>query len=260
MESVEFENFDSLKKYLNKENIIISENILNKVELIKNLINNDVYVKKSDKILENIQYISGFNCKFKNEDIKKKKITSFLNKLTIENFNKILNNIKNDMDENYYNDNINIIIKFMINQKENFDMYKKILNLYPIDNINNIIDKIYIENKNYWLIPEIYLNVYLNNCDYDLYCDFIKWRNKSILISKLLLSYKDNIICKNILNEIINYIYKNKIKKREILDVCIDNINIFNEYIEKKEIENLLKIDGIEKSSKFKLLEIYEKK
>lgn len=255
--------FNDLKKKYNIESVIISENILNKINIIKELIKTDTYVKKVEKSTsENSLYTSSFNCKFKNEDIKKKKITSFLNKLSIDNFEKIYNNIVNDMNELYFSDNIDIILKFMINQKDNFEIYKKILDLYPIDEIKKKIDEIYKKDENYWLISLNYLEkkVYSIECDYNIFCEFIKWRDKSILISKLLLNYKDKSFNECIVKSMLSYIYNNKISKREILDTCIDNMNIFIEYVDKNDIEKMLNIKNIEKSTKFKLIEMYEKK
>tara|TARA_B000000475_G_scaffold266361_1_gene256030 strand:+ start:454 stop:1245 length:792 start_codon:yes stop_codon:yes gene_type:complete len=255
--------FNDLKKKYNIESVIISENILNKINIIKELIKTDTYVKKVEKSTsENSLYTSSFNCKFKNEDIKKKKITSFLNKLSIDNFEKIYNNIVNDMNELYFSDNIDIILKFMINQKDNFEIYKKILDLYPIDEIKKKIDEIYKKDENYWLISLNYLEkkVYSIECDYNIFCEFIKWRDKSILISKLLLNYKDKSFSECMVKSMLSYIYNNKISKREILDTCIDNMNIFIEYVDKNDIEKMLNIKNIEKSTKFKLIEMYEKK
>lgn len=259
----DIKTFNDLKKKYNIDSVIISENILNKVNIIKELIKTDTYVKKVEKSTsENSLYTSSFNCKFKNEDIKKKKITSFLNKLSIDNFDKIYTNIVNDMNELYFSDNIDIILKFMINQKNNFEIYKKILDLYPIDEVNKKIDEIYIKDENYWLIPLNYLenNIYSINCDYNVFCEFIKWRDKSILISKLLLNYKDKSFNECIVKSMLSYIYNNEISKREILDTCIDNMSIFIEYVDNNDIEKMLKIKNIEKSTKFKLIEMHEKK
>ena len=259
----DIKSFNDLKKKYNIDSVIISENILKKVNIIKELIETDTYVKKVEKLpSENSLYTSSFNCKFKNEDIKKKKITSFLNKLSKDNFDKIYNNIVNDMNELYFSDNIDIILKFMINQKDNFEIYKKILDLYPIDEIKKKIDEIYKKDENYWLIPLNYLekSVYSINCDYNVFCEFIKWRDKSILISKLLLNYKDKSFSKCIVKRMLLYIYNNKINKREILDTCIDNMSIFIEYVDNNDIEKMLQIKNIEKSTKFKLIEMHEKK
>jgi len=259
----DIKTFNDLKKKYNIDSVIISENILKKVNIIKELIKTDTYVKKVEKSpSENSLYTSSFNCKFKSEDIKKKKITLFLNKLSIDNFDKIYKNIVNDMNELYFSDNIDIILKFMINQKDNFEIYKKILDLYPIDEVKKKIDEIYKKNEDYWLIPLYYLEkrVYSSDCDYNVFCEFIKWRDKSILISKLLLNYKDKSFSECMVNSMLSYIYNNEISKREILDTCIDNMSIYIEYVDKNDIEKMLKIKNIEKSTKFKLLEIHEKK
>ena len=132
----------------------------------------------------------------------------------------------------------------------------------PIDEVNKKIDEIYIKDENYWLIPLNYLekNVYSINCDYNVFCEFIKWRDKSILISKLLLNYKDKKFNECIVKSMLSYIYNNEISKREILDTCIDNMSIFIEYVDNNDIEKMLKIKNIEKSTKFKLIEMHEKK
>ena len=135
----DIKTFNDLKKKYNIDSVIISENILNKVNIIKELIKTDTYVKKVEKSTsENSLYTSSFNCKFKNEDIKKKKITSFLNKLSIDNFDKIYNNIVNDMNELYFSDNINLS-----NQKLKLSRKFKELE----NKVNNLSNK--LKNKSF---------------------------------------------------------------------------------------------------------------
>jgi hypothetical protein len=246
------------KKFLNKKELIISDKIIEKVKFIKNIIDNDLY-KKNEKPSTSSIYVSSFNCKFKTEDIKKKKITSILNKISIDNIDKLLSKI--EITEPFQDD-INIIIKFINNNRLNINLYIKILNLFPISLIINTIDNIYNDNTNYWLIPNIYYdnNIYSNECNYDIYCEFIKWKNYSLSLSQLFLYYKSDEFNKNIVNSIISLINIDSNKSdRLILDSSIENLNIFKKIINIDTIKDIIKFENLPSSSKFKLLEIIEK-
>ena len=64
--------------------------------------------------------------------------------------------------------------KFLRRQKQKI-FYKN--NNFDIKTISKMLDKIRAE------IINNQKNVYSINCDYNVFCEFIKWRDKSILIS-----------------------------------------------------------------------------
>ena len=179
-------------------------------------------------------------------DVKyKKEFTSFLNKLTDINkeiiYNKITVFIK-PFDEIKLNTLFEILINF-IKLSSNI-IYIDVLYLFPENFVNNQINNYtnnYL-NKNEWIPNETFIidnKILYNNDNYDNYCKFIK---------------------NNLSNTIDIYIQKNEYK--HITEFLLDQLLIILENITDNKIIDKIKsyeLEGLDYSTKFKLMKITEK-
>ena len=208
-------------------------------------------------------------------DVKyRKEFTSFLNKLT-DITNKIINNkitvfIK-PFDETKLNTLFEILINF-IKLSSNI-IYIDVLYLFPENFVNNQINNYtnnYL-NKNEWIPNETFIidnKILYNNDNYDNYCKFIKNKKQNISILKALIIInrklnKDNFlksISNNLSNTIDIYIQKNEYK--HITEFLLDQLLIILENITDNKIIDKIKsyeLEGLDYSTKFKLMKITEK-
>ena len=208
-------------------------------------------------------------------DVKyKKEFTSFLNKLTDINkeiiYNKITVFIK-PFDETKLNTLFEILINF-IKLSSNI-IYIDVLYLFPENFVNNQINNYtnnYL-NKNEWIPNETFIidnKILYNNDNYDNYCKFIKNKKQNISILKALIIInrklnKDNFlksISNNLSNTIDIYIQKNEYK--HITEFLLDQLLIILENITDNKIIDKIKsyeLEGLDYSTKFKLMKITEK-
>lgn len=208
-------------------------------------------------------------------DVKyKKEFTSFLNKLTDINkeiiYNKITVFIK-PFDEIKLNTLFEILINF-IKLSSNI-IYIDVLYLFPENFVNNQINNYtnnYL-NKNEWIPNETFIidnKILYNNDNYDNYCKFIKNKKQNISILKALIIInrklnKDNFlksISNNLSNTIDIYIQKNEYK--HITEFLLDQLLIILENITDNKIIDKIKsyeLEGLDYSTKFKLMKITEK-
>tara|TARA_B110000285_G_scaffold35174_1_gene37698 strand:- start:1967 stop:2755 length:789 start_codon:yes stop_codon:yes gene_type:complete len=233
------------------ENPDIDIRTLEKINTIKETINNDVYVKPPTKTF--VKHISAFNCRFREEDTKKKTVISFLNKLTINNIETIITKLENHISEPYDTD-INNIINFMRLDIKNIKNYLKVLKIFPDKEVLKQLDKIYNNNETYWMTPEEYIKnkVYSTDCPEDIYSSFNKWKDSQLVLTELLLFYKDIHFASNIARDILDFIFKNTIV-RELIDPTLEHLIILHQLVNDKDLNNLILIDAISSSTKFKI-------
>ena len=120
---------------------------------------------------------------FNEDSILKRKLTGLLNKLTPKNKAIIYDSINEIINANSSNkDKIFDIIWDYIKSNDN-DLYSNILAFF---NDNYLKEKInekwnnYINNKEWNPPNKIYdNNILLLNDEYDLYCDYVKWKKKN---------------------------------------------------------------------------------
>ena len=255
-------NLDFFKKIYNNDidDIEIDEKIVDKIRNIKDIIDKDVYVKPQNKTF--IKHVSAFNCRFREEDTKKKTVISFLNKLTNANIDLIIPKLENNICEPYTQDILNVI-NFIKCDKKNLKNYIKVLKIFPDNEVINNLDNFYNNNKEYWLTDSFYIEnkVYSTACSEEIYSNFLKWKDGQLVFTELLLFYKDIDMITNIVNNILNYIENNKSNlKREIIDPLLEHLNILNQLVSYEELDKLLLLDNLSSSTKFKINDIKNKK
>ena len=239
------------------ENPDIDNRILDKINNIKDIINKDVYVKPPTKTF--VKHISAFNCRFREEDTKKKTVISFLNKLTNTNIDTILAKLENNISEPYETDILNVI-NFMRLDIKNIKNYIRVLKIFKDNEVISQLDIIYDKNPQYWITPDEYVknNVYSTGCPEDIYSNFNKWKDSQLVFTELLLFYKDIHFVSNIAKDILNLIIKNY-SIRELIDPTLEHLIILYQLVNKKDLDKLMCIDTISSSTKFKIEEIKNK-
>lgn len=236
------------------ENPDIDNRVLEKINNIKNIISTDVYVKPITKTF--VKHISAFNCRFRTEDNKKKTVISFLNKLTNTNTDIILAKLENHISKPYETDIINVI-NFMRLDIKNFKNYIKVLKIFPDNEVIKQLDIIYNNCSTYWITPDEYIqnNVYSIECPEDVYSSFNKWKDSQLVLTELLLFYKDIHFVSNIVKDILKYILKNT-TVRALIDPILEHLIILHQLVNDKDLNDLMAIDTISSSTKFKIEKI----
>jgi hypothetical protein len=240
------------------ENPDVDIRISEKIDIIKDTINNDVYVKPTTKTF--VKHISAFNCRFREEDTKKKTVISFLNKLTSTNIETILAKLENNISEPYDTD-INNIINFMRLDIKNIKNYIKVLKIFPDKRVILQLDNIYNKNPQYWITPDEYVsnNVYSTGCPEEIYSSFNKWKDSQLVLTEILLFYKDIHFVSNIAKNILDFILANT-TVREFIDPTLEHLTILHQLVNDKDLDQLMSIDTISSSTKFKIEGIKNKK
>ncbi len=256
-ESINLATFKETYLEIN-ENFDIDNRILEKINQIKEIIDKDVYVKPVNK--QFVKHTSAFNCRFREEDTKKKTVTSFLNKLTASNIETILAKLENSISEPY-NTDINNVIAFMRLDIKNIKNYLRVLNIFPNQLVIEQLDNIFNTNPQYWITPDEFVtnNVYKTECPEELYQKFNKWKDSQLVLTELLLFYKDIDFVSIITNNILQFIITNN-HIREMIDPALEHLNILNQLLSISDIDKLLTIDTISSSTKFKIEVLTNKK
>jgi hypothetical protein len=196
----------------------------------------------------------------------KRSLIGYLNKLSNKNKEFIYEKLKDIIDNS--KDTLDEIFSIIINYiKTNDDnIYSEILDFFDKDfltsNINIYWDN-YLTNKEW--NPPTYIyenNLLLLNDEYDLYCDYIKWKKSIHNMNKVWIKYKESelIILLNNICEHINYIINENVHKY-ILDILLEQIykilciKKYPEIIDKIKNINLKKFDN---STKFLIYNIIE--
>jgi hypothetical protein len=192
-----------------------------------------------------------------------------LNKLSIKNKDSIYEKIKEIIAVNDNNDNKDDIFMIIWNYVKTSDdeLYSNILALFDKEYVCVMIDKLwnnYISNKE-WDPPKyIYENnLLVLNDEYDMYCEYTKWKRGINNINKIWIKYKREellILLNNIADYIVSIVYNTDIYKY-ILDILLEQlykilaIAKYNSIIDK--IKNI-NIKNLDNSTKFFIYNIIE--
>jgi hypothetical protein len=158
----------------------------------------------------------------------KRSLIGYLNKLSHKNKENIYEKIREIINNNVILDEIfNIILNYIKTSED--DIYCNILELFDKDYVALNIDKIwgnYLTNKE-WNPPQYVYenNLLLLNDEYDLYCDYIKWKKNIHNMNKVWAKYKnDELIV--LLNNIYNHVEEiiNEDVHKYILDILLEQI------------------------------------
>jgi len=196
----------------------------------------------------------------------KRSLIGYLNKLSNKNKVLIYEKIKDIIDNS--KDTLDEIFSIIINyiKINDDDIYSELLDLFDKDfltsNINIYWDN-YLTNREW--DPPTYIydnNLLLLNDEYDLYCDYIKWKKNIHNMNKIWIKYKENeiIILLNNICDHINYIINADVYKY-ILDILLEQIHKilcikkYTEIIDKIKTIDYKKFDN---STKFLIYNIFE--
>ena len=192
-----------------------------------------------------------------------------LNKLSIKNKDSIYEKIKEIIAVNDNNDNKDDIFMIIWNYIKTSDdeLYSNILALFDKEYVCAMLDKLwnnYINNKE-WDPPRyIYENnLLVLNDEYDMYCEYTKWKRGINNINKIWVKYKREellILLNNIADYVVSIVYNTDIYKY-ILDILLEQlykilaIAKYNCIIDK--IKNI-NIKNLDNSTKFFIYNIIE--
>jgi vacuolar-type H+-ATPase catalytic subunit A/Vma1 len=158
----------------------------------------------------------------------KRSLIGYLNKLSHKNKENIYEKIREIINNNVMLDEIfNIILNYIKTSED--DIYCNILELFDKDYVALNIDKIwdnYLTNKE-WNPPQYVYenNLLLLNDEYDLYCDYIKWKKNIHNMNKVWAKYKNYELIV-LLNNIYNHVEEiiNEDVHKYILDILLEQI------------------------------------
>jgi hypothetical protein len=274
--------------FLNRyKNIIVPENILNKAEQLRKNCNcfNSLYDPKMiwEKKLFNKKEKSGLNGTNMNNKNKvhiiipdfsdisntKRTLVGYLNKLTIKNKEIIYEKIKEVIINNSPEEVFLIIWSYIKYSTSDNYIYIKLLDYFDKEFLDNIIDKLwksYLNNKE-WIPPKYIFdnNLLLLNNEYELYCDYIKWKRGIHNINILWIKYKGadiSLLLNDIFDNMIECINNPNIHKY-IIDIFMEQIlKILNNHKDTSIINKikLLDIKNFDSSTKFLIYNIIENK
>lgn len=202
---------------------------------------------------------------FTDSSIIKRNLVGFLNKLTVKNKDVIYEKIKDiitfDNSEEYF-----MIIWSYIKLQEDY-IYINLLELYDKEFLNTMINKLWLNyNDNTEWIPPQYIydnNLLLLNNEYELYCEYIKWKKGIHNINKVWLKFKlDEIPV--LLEKIYKYmceIINEKSVHKYIIDIFMEQLFKILSVTKTKEIieqVKMLDIKKLDNSTKFYIYNILD--
>jgi hypothetical protein len=189
-----------------------------------------------------------------------------LNKLSIKNKDSIYEKIKEIIELNENVDDVFMIIWNYIKTSDN-DIYANLLSLFDKEYLKNMIDKLwenFINNKE-WDPPKYIYdnNLLILNDEYDLYCEYTKWKRGINNINKIWIKYKTEeliILLDNIADYVSTIINNDNIYKY-IPDILLEqlykilSVAKYNSIIDKIKTINIKNLDN---STKFFIYNIIE--
>jgi hypothetical protein len=200
----------------------------------------------------------------------KRSLIGYLNKLTIKNKAVISEKIKNIIDNNKTEEIFLIIWSYIKGTESNNNIYIRLLEYFDSVFLKNIINKLwnnYVNNKE-WIPPKYIFdnNLLLLNNEYELYCDYIKWKKGIHNINIIWIKYKSedvSLLLNNIYDYMINNCIGNPNIHKYIIDIFMEQIlKILNNYKDKSIVDKikLLDIKNFDSSTKFLIYNIIENK
>jgi hypothetical protein len=200
----------------------------------------------------------------------KRALIGYLNKLTIKNKDVISEKIKNIIINNKTEEIFLIIWSYIKGTENDNNIYIQILEYFDKIFLNNIINKLwdnYINNKE-WIPPKYIFdnNLLLLNNEYELYCNYIKWKKGIHNLNIIWIKYKTNeisVLLNNIYDYMINECIGNSNIHKYIIDIFLEQIlKILNNYKDNSIIEKIKQFDikNFDSSTKFLIYNIIENK
>jgi hypothetical protein len=278
-----------LSIFINRyNNIKAPDNIINKAEQLRKTCNcfNSIYdpkmiwekklFNKKDKIALNGANINNKGKvhiiipDFSDNSNIKRTLVGYLNKLTVKNKDLIYEKIKELIVNNSHEEVFLIIWSYIkCSNSDNIYIYIKLFDYFDNVFLDNIIDKLwksYLNNKE-WVPPKYIYdnNLLLLNNEYELYCDYIKWKRGIHNLNVMWIKYKSDDISL-LLNDIFDYMIEcisNSNIHKYIIDIFMEQIlKILNNHKDASIINKikLLDIKNFDSSTKFLIYNIIENK
>jgi hypothetical protein len=209
---------------------------------------------------------------FSDTSITKRALIGYLNKLTSKNKEIIYEKIKGMIDANH-TEELFLIIWSYIKVTESGsceNLYIKLLDYFDIAFLQEMLDKLwnnYIQQKE-WIPPKFIFdnNLLLLNNEYELYCDYVKWKKGIHNINIIWVKYKRQEIPR-LLNDIYDYLTKECVGNSDIhkyiIDIFMEQIlKILNLYPYPSIVEKIRSLDikTFDSSTKFLIYTIIENK
>jgi len=168
---------------------------------------------------------------FTNNSIVKRNLIGHLNKLTLKNKDIIYEKIKNIVIENNNEEFFTLIWGYI--KINDGDIYIDILSFFEKDFYDEMIEKLWKDynDNEHWKPPKYIYdnNLLLLNDEYELYCNYIKWKKSTHNINKAWTIVKKNEI-PELINRIYDYMYKiinERTVHKYIIDIFMEQIYKF---------------------------------
>jgi hypothetical protein len=199
----------------------------------------------------------------------KRTLVGYLNKLTVKNKDIIYEKIKEVIVSNSPDEVFLIIWSYIKCSTSDIYIYIKLLDYFDNDYLDNMIDKLwksYLNDKE-WLPPKYIYdnNLLLLNNEYELYCDYIKWKRMIHNLNIMWIKYKCDeisLLLNDIFDNMIESISNPNIHKY-IIDIFMEQIlKILNNHKDASIINKIkmLNIKNFDSSTKFLIYNIIENK
>jgi hypothetical protein len=201
----------------------------------------------------------------------KRALIGYLNKLTAKNKEVIYEKIKGIIDANNTEELLLIIWSYIKVTESGIgdNLYIKLLDYFDSAFLQHMIDKLwnnYIQQKE-WIPPKFIFenNLLLLNNEYEMYCDYVKWKKGIHNINIIWVKYKRQEIPR-LLNDIYEYLIGeclgNPDIHKYIVDIFIEQIlKILNQCPDPSIVEKIKSLDikSFDSSTKFLIYSIIEK-
>jgi hypothetical protein len=208
---------------------------------------------------------------FSDNSSTKRALIGYLNKLTMKNRDVIYEKIKAIIDMNNTEELFLIICSYIkATEVSDGNLYITLLDYFDSTFLNDLMNKLwdnYITKKE-WIPPKFIFdnNLLLLNNEYELYCDYVKWKkgihNTNIIWAK----YKPREM-QRLLNDIYDYLVEECIGNprihKYIIDIFFEQIlKILKGSFDKSIVEKIKSLDikSFDSSTKFLIYAIIENK
>jgi hypothetical protein len=204
---------------------------------------------------------------FTDDNMNKRQLIGYLNKLTDKNKSVIYEKIKDIISDNNEECLFNIIWSYIKTSDSN--LYFNLIDLFDKEFSNRTIHELwtcYIKNKE-WKPPDYILtnNLLLLNDEYEMYCNYIKWKKEvsNLNMTWIKLGLDISMLLNMIYDEMIRYKNSGGIVYKYVIDIYLEQLckilKVYKNPDIVKKIE-LLDVNSLENSSKFIIMNILEKK
>lgn len=232
-----------------------------------------IWEKKKYNKKENKQTKNRFHIiipDFTDNSILKRQLTGHLNKLSSKNKTIIYEKINEIIISNNTEEFFQLIWSYI--KTDDNDLYFAILNFFEEEFLIKMINKMwdnYIENKE-WIPPDYIMknNILLLNDEYDMYCNYVKWKKEINIINSTWIKLKKNLdlLLNDILDIMIKYMnnkLQNEIVYKHVIDIFLEQIYKITKHYNCPNIVKKVKdldIKLFDNSSRFLIYNIIEKK